>query len=307
MFCECINLEYLEKKYFKPSIRGQHPIPLLIPLCIWVFAYLNGELSYRKVAKLCKTDDNYYWLSCGFEPSAPYLEVWRVRMFPLISKMVDKFLNLLKEKELIHNELFGLDGVKIKVWASKSQSKTEKQIYKEVERIEKNVKEAIKPYKKKRIEEIKKEKLKFFKYNKELDCYVCIKGVILYRMSDRLINGKSSQKVYMSKVKDCENCELFPDCQTNKRGVKIITESIEDSKSSAIKRAIEYYNENKELYKRRKVINEPVHGQMFHNMNINKLHCINDDAIDGEIALIILIYMLKKYEAQNLLFTILTL
>ena len=52
-------------------------------------------------------------------------------------------------------------------------------------------------------------------------------------------------------------------------------------------------------------MNEPVHGQMYHNMNIRKLHCIKDDAIDGEIALLILIHILRKYEKNNLLTSIL--
>ena len=78
----------------------------------------------------------------------------------------------------------------------------------------------------------------------------------------------------MIKVKDCRNCDMFSICQTNKRGVKIITSLLEDERPG-IKEAIDIYSNNKELYKKRKIMNEPVHGQMYHNMNVRKLHCIN--------------------------------
>jgi hypothetical protein len=74
---ELMDLSYLER-HFADSCRGPKPIPLWVPVCIWIFAYSQGELVYRRVAKLCKSDDNYYYLSGGYEPSQAYLETWKL-------------------------------------------------------------------------------------------------------------------------------------------------------------------------------------------------------------------------------------
>ncbi len=57
-----------------------------------------------------------------------------------------------------------------------------------------------------------------------------------------------------------------------------------------------HYQKHKEEYKKRGIINEPVHSQMLNNLNITKLHCIIDECIDGELELIALIHTLKKIE-----------
>ena len=61
----------------------------------------------------------------------------------------------------------------------------------------------------------------------------------------------------------------------------------------------EQYEKHKEVYKKRGFINEPVHGQMFNNLGIEKLHCIRDDCLDGEFELIALIHTLKKIEKKH--------
>jgi len=119
-FSQTINMEYLEKKYFKDSNKGQPAIPIWIPFAVWVYSYMCGQLSYRKVGKLCITDDNYYWLSNGFEPSGSFFEKWRIRIFPLLPAFVEKFLIFLKNNNMINNKILGLDGVKVRVWASVS-------------------------------------------------------------------------------------------------------------------------------------------------------------------------------------------
>ena len=133
-FINNINLLELENN-FKQSIRGPKPIPLWVPVCVWVYAYSQGQLVYRKVADLCKTHDHYYWLSGGYEPSEAYLETWKLRILPLMPQLLKQIKALLIDKEIIKNEILGLDGVKVQTWASTSQNKTEEGINKEIDKL----------------------------------------------------------------------------------------------------------------------------------------------------------------------------
>jgi hypothetical protein len=52
--------------------------------------------------------------------------------------------------------------------------------------------------------------------------------------------------------------------------------------------------ENKTLYKKRGIINEPTHAHIFHNNGITRLHCLGGKSIDGEVAMVIMIDTIKK-------------
>ena len=63
-----------------------------------------------------------------------------------------------------------------------------------------------------------------------------------------------------------------------------------------IKRLEDFYNQEKHraLFKKRGILNEPTHSHIFNNNGIFKLHCIDNDKINGEIAMLIMIDTLKK-------------
>ena len=85
-FVQSLDLSPLENT-LSLSERGQHPIPLWVPVCVWMYAYDQGELRYRVVQELCIKHDDYYWLSAGFEPSGSYLESWKLRILPRINQL----------------------------------------------------------------------------------------------------------------------------------------------------------------------------------------------------------------------------
>ncbi|GMT48487.1 MAG: hypothetical protein IEMM0008_0026 [bacterium] len=122
-----IDLSALEKS-LKPSRRGQKPIALWIPVAVWIYAYSRGIQSYREVSRLCKSEDNFYWLSCGFEPNPGYFEQWKLKILPLIKGLANAYRDYLLTNKLIDNKVMGIDGVKVETWASLKQSKTEKRV-----------------------------------------------------------------------------------------------------------------------------------------------------------------------------------
>ena len=162
-FVMSINLDVLGS-YISNSGRGQHVIPLWIPVAVWVYAYFHGIQSYRPVSELCKKHDDYYWLSCGFEPSPGYFQMWKLRILPHMEYLLKSYQKYLLNNELINkNEILGLDGVKIECWASLKQSKTEKQIDKELEKTESKIAKT-----EKENDSIKRRKMKLLDRKEEL-------------------------------------------------------------------------------------------------------------------------------------------
>ena len=136
-FVQSLDLSLLEET-LSDSGRGQHPIPLWVPVSVWFYTYKQGELSYRRVSNRCSKDDDYFWLSAGFEPSGAYLESWKLRILPLIPGLTVGYQNYLRRHGLLKTVYFGLDGCKLDCWASKKQHKTEAQIDKEITFLEKD-------------------------------------------------------------------------------------------------------------------------------------------------------------------------
>jgi len=408
------NLDYtnLEKQLFK-SNYGQYPLPLHVSLGVWMYSYSQGILSYRVVAKKCKTDDEFYYLSEGFEPSPAYLEKCKLIIFPKLKSLFDSFSHHLKDSGIIVDEVFGLNGVKVPTWASLRQSKTEDTINKEINKIESNLPESEKKLMKINItspstgimkkdgkyfqgvnvqfainqdqfinvaevfrkscdnglllpmyqklcgfwqrliltvallvdngywfigdlekldsskghliiipspEVLKKERKRKsnmmgyerekFEYIERENAYKCPsqKTLTFRRVVSKKDKG-TTRKYSLYQCNDCPFCTRKADCLGgNKSKFKQIRTTVE---SLAIKNIKATYNSepNKELYKLRKVINEPVHGQMFFNQNIFVLHCIRDDCIEGEIYLLALISNLKKaiklnYDVKSFRFSV---
>ena len=66
-----------------------------------------------------------------------------------------------------------------------------------------------------------------------------------------------------------------------------------------IKRLVKRYEkeENKKLYKKRFIMSEPANSHIF--CRVKRLHCYNDRAAKGEIALLIQIAVLKKLRSNK--------
>lgn len=438
-FIMSINLTVLEQS-LNPSGRGQHPIPLWIPLAVWFYAYSQGNQNYRKVSQLCKTDDIYYWLSCGFEPSSSYFESWKLKILPFIINLANNYKEYLLNNDLLNNNILGLDGVKIETWASIKQSKTEKGINKELERIEENLQEPTlndkdnkrlvkrkrklkerkielqnRKRKAKHLTDKEKDKMRInitspstviiykkdgkvtqginaqciinqdqiinvisgerkstdygllgkmvdklllflklsileiilladsgywelddlkrfdpakgynivmpspkevaksrnkkmgrkssglsfdegFKLDEEKNHIICPMNKILKRQGKMTVMKKYNLIRYRASVKDCRVCKMNKKCLGDvKSPAKLISLGKE---SEEAKRMQGHYEKHKEEYKKRSIINEPVHSQMLNNLNIGKLHCIKDECIDGELELLGLIHTLKKIEKK---------
>jgi hypothetical protein len=434
-----VNLSALEET-LNDSGRGPHPIPLWIPLAVWLYAYSKGNQNYREVSNLCKSDDYYYWLSCGFEPSSSYFESWKLKIFPMIPKLATDYRSYLCNNKLLNNKMLGLDGVKIETWASLKQSKTEKSIDKEIERLDESLKEKtltekvkkkiikrkrklaerktelqIRKKKASNLTDKEKDKMRInitspstvilhkrngkiiqgingqciinqdqiinvisaerkstdygllgrlydklslflkiaiikiilladsgywelddvnrfdpakgynivmpspaevaqsrnrklgrkpkglsydqgFKLDAKKEHIICPMDKILRRQGKITDKAKIRQIIYRASSKDCSSCVKKKECLGDiKSPVKQISLTQDSEEALRMK---DHYKKHQEEYKKRGIINEPVHSQMFNNLNINKLHCIIDECIDGELELIALLHTLKKIEIK---------
>ncbi|GMT48488.1 MAG: hypothetical protein IEMM0008_0027 [bacterium] len=135
-----------------------------------------------------------------------------------------------------------------------------------------------------------------FKYDKKADAIICPMDKRLHWQGKMTAKKKHVQMRYRANQKDCSPCKMNRQCLGDvKSRVKQISRSKEVPEAGRMRAC---YKKHEKLYKKRGIINEPVHGQMFNNLGIVKIHCLSESCIDGEVHLIALIHTLKKIEKK---------
>lgn len=128
-----------------------------------------------------------------------------------------------------------------------------------------------------------------FSYDENEDCFRCPKDQVLTLKN----KGTSGKQVYQGDIAVCVNCSLFPRCsQSNKGEARTITTDKHEGLRQVMRIKMEQ-EEAKELYKRRKVIVEPVFGQIknggFHGFSLR-----GKEKVAGEFSLVCAAHNLKK-------------
>ena len=135
-FVENISLESLGftvqtiKSEGRPSFQGK------VFLKIYLYGYLNGLRSSRKLEKECVRNIELQWLLCGIVPNYHSISDFRKQNPTGLKKLFKLFVSLLKDADLIAGETIAIDGTKSRAHNSKKANFNQKKIDKHLAYIE---------------------------------------------------------------------------------------------------------------------------------------------------------------------------
>ena len=119
-------------------------------LKIYLYGYLNGLRSSRKLEKECVRNIELQWLLCGIVPNYHSISDFRKQNPTGLKKLFKLFVSLLKDADLIAGETIAIDGTKSRAHNSKKANFNQKKIDKHLAYIEEKTQQnQEKPLKKK--------------------------------------------------------------------------------------------------------------------------------------------------------------
>jgi transposase len=145
------------------------------------------------------------------------------------------------------------------------------------------------PTKNKAIEEKGKFQKSSFTYHRDLDSFICPCG---HRLELK-IEKKDGTKIYQCEKSVCDGCSYKSRCCSSKKGE---ARSIRTDEYEPLREAMREkmsHEESKEIYKKRKVIVEPVFGQIK-NMGFRRFHVRGFQKASGEFSLVCSVHNIKK-------------
>jgi transposase len=128
-----------------------------------------------------------------------------------------------------------------------------------------------------------------FHYDEETDCFHCPGDQCLPLKSD----DKKGNRVYQGDAETCANCPYHKRCCRSKQGqARTITTDAQEGLRQKMREKMEQ-PESKEIYKHRKIIVEPVFGQIK-NSGFRAFSLRGKDKVAGEFSLVCASHNLKK-------------
>ena len=118
---------------------GQPAYPPVIMMKLYLYGYLNGVRSSRKLERETHRNLEVIWLMQGMHPSYKTIADFRKGNLKALKKVNKDFLEVCKEFGLFGGELIGIDGSFFHGNVSKSNIYTEKQLNKALDRLEKQI------------------------------------------------------------------------------------------------------------------------------------------------------------------------
>ncbi len=82
-------------------------------LAIWVYGYLQGELSSRKLEERCRYDARYEFLARSCKPDHTTLNRFRTSLGPKMDDLMARFCVSAQELGILHRRTMVVDGTKV--------------------------------------------------------------------------------------------------------------------------------------------------------------------------------------------------
>ncbi|MDG6995141.1 MAG: IS1182 family transposase [Nitrososphaerota archaeon] len=143
-FVDSLDLEELGFKHFESKDLGGRPAYNPYDLLkLYLYGYLNGIRSSRKLARECKRNVELMWLLRKLTPDFRTISDFRKINVDSIKKVFRKFVELCKGLDLIGGELVGIDGTKLKAWNSKSRNFNKGKLEYRIRRLELHIAEYL--------------------------------------------------------------------------------------------------------------------------------------------------------------------
>jgi transposase len=122
-FVNWLNMIALGFKHAEPcGGPGRAPYDPRDLLKLYIWGYLNGVRSSRKLERECLRDLEVMWLMRNLTPDFKTIADFRKDNIDAIKPVFRMFVQFLQSVDLIEGKLASLDGTKIKAWNSKKRN-----------------------------------------------------------------------------------------------------------------------------------------------------------------------------------------
>lgn len=142
-FVEHISLQSLGFTTQTIKSEGRPSFDSKVFLKIYLYGYLNGLRSSRKLEKECFRNLELQWLLCGIVPNYHSISDFRKANPTGLKKLFKLFVSFLKDADLIAGETIAIDGTKSRAHNSKKSNFNQKKIDKHLEYIENKTQEYL--------------------------------------------------------------------------------------------------------------------------------------------------------------------
>ena len=142
-FVENISLKTLCFSTQTIKTEGRPSFNSKVFLKIYLYGYLNGLRSSRKLEKECFRNLELQWLLCGIIPNYHSISDFRKANPAGLKKLFKLFVSFLKDADLIAGETIAIDGTKSRAHNSKKANFNQKKIDKHLEYIENKTQEYL--------------------------------------------------------------------------------------------------------------------------------------------------------------------
>jgi transposase len=112
-------------------------------LKIYLYGYLNGLRSSRKLEKECVRNIELQWLLEAICPNYHSISDFNKANPTGLKKLFKLFVSFLKDADLVAGETIAIDGTKSRAHNSKKANFNQKKIYKHLAHIEKRTQEYL--------------------------------------------------------------------------------------------------------------------------------------------------------------------
>lgn len=142
-FVENISLHKLG--FTTPTIKseGRPSFDTKVFLKIYLYGYLNGIRSSRKLEKECIRNIELQWLLCGLVPNYHSISDFRKDNPSGLKKLFKLFVSFLKDADLIAGETIAIDGTKSRAHNGKKANFSQKKIDQHLTYIEEKTQEYL--------------------------------------------------------------------------------------------------------------------------------------------------------------------
>jgi len=124
-----------------PAATGRPPFDPQVLLMLYIYGHLNKIRSSRKPEKETHRNMELMWLMYGLKPDHKTISDFRRDNKKAIKKVFKEFTLVCKEPDLFSNELFAVDGSKIRANNSRRNNYNKEKPEKKPARIEKKFEE----------------------------------------------------------------------------------------------------------------------------------------------------------------------
>jgi transposase len=135
-FVEKLDLAQLQFQLKPIATEGRPPYAPKIFLKLYIYGYLNGLRSSRRLAKECMRNIELHWLLGKLQPNYHSIADFRKQNPTALKNTFKLFVLFLKSEDLIAGNIIAIDGTKVRAHNSKKNNYSPKKIKRHLTYIE---------------------------------------------------------------------------------------------------------------------------------------------------------------------------